>query len=212
MTVGKKTSSFEREVDDWYVEPGWTVDLLLSAISFTGSIWDPACGAGTILKACQRAGHNNVMGTDLIDRGYGLGGLDFLDLSPERSGREDNIITNPPYKHTEAFIKQSLELCHNKAAFIVPLKFLSSNSRFFLFDDLPIWRVCILSSRPSMPPGRYIDPETFTYNCDDPNPKRGYTGIPGIIWLKREGAKARPYNSDRRRKVAPESTLNGRIG
>lgn len=186
----KNAHIFEREENDHYVEQDWTVDLLLDAITFTGSVWDPACGFGTIPKACQRAGIKHVIGTDLIDRGYGTGGQDFLKFSRKLIRREDNIITNPPYKHTEDFIHQGLKFSRDKAAFLVPLKFLASNSRYPLFTQLPIWRVCILSSQPSMLPGRLLasgqKPGGGSVDYCWIVFKHGYTGTPGTIWLARK--------------------------
>jgi hypothetical protein len=40
-------------------------------------IWDPCCSAGDISTVLQRHGRE-VVSTDLIDRGYGQGGADFL--------------------------------------------------------------------------------------------------------------------------------------
>jgi hypothetical protein len=61
--------------------------------TFEGSIWEPACGDGAISKVLEAAGYT-VISTDLVDRGYGHGGHDFLK-SETPLGR--NIITNPPY-------------------------------------------------------------------------------------------------------------------
>src|SRR3990167_4044217 len=61
---------------DFYIEPDWTVDLLLDAEDFPATIWDPACGSGTIVKRCIARGLEAV-GSEIADRAFG-GGQDFL--------------------------------------------------------------------------------------------------------------------------------------
>lgn len=214
--VGKKTSKFDRDADDWYVEPSWTVELLLKAIRFHGSIWDPACGMGTIPKACIEAGHESVTGTDLVDRGYGTGGQNFLKFNAGYVQPADNIITNPPYKHSEQFIRQAGKFTRDKAAFLVPVKFLNSNARYGLFTELPIWRVCILSSRPSMLPGERLmageKPGGGAIDYCWIVFKRGYEGTAGVVWLKRADSRSKPYSGQRGHKSAPEAALSRQEG
>jgi hypothetical protein len=76
-------------------------DLLLAVEKFNGGIWEPACGDGSISKELEAAGYA-VHSTDLIDRGYGTGGVDFL-LDYRTSA--DNIVTNPPFKFAEEFVR-----------------------------------------------------------------------------------------------------------
>ncbi len=78
---------------EFYPTPPEATRALLSVESFEGSIWEPACGDGAISKVLIEAGYE-VISTDLIDRGYGAGGHDFLKSSRPLA---KNIITNPPY-------------------------------------------------------------------------------------------------------------------
>jgi hypothetical protein len=43
---------YKPDDDDFFVEPEWTVDLLLDAEQFDGILLDPACGIGTIVHSC----------------------------------------------------------------------------------------------------------------------------------------------------------------
>lgn len=56
-------------------------------------------------KVLEEHGYN-VYSTDLIDRGYGIGGVDFLQVNEKWNG---DILTNPPYKcfsfDTECYTK-----------------------------------------------------------------------------------------------------------
>src|ERR1700674_3667292 len=62
---------------DFYPTPPEAVRALLSVEQFDGTIWEPACGYGAISRELEAHGHS-VVSTDLIDRGYGQSGSDFL--------------------------------------------------------------------------------------------------------------------------------------
>src|SRR5882757_893058 len=83
----------KRAALDFYPTPPEATRALLSVEQFGGSIWEPACGDGAISSVLTDAGHF-VISTDLIDRGYGDGGVDFLS---ETAPRAKHIVTNPPY-------------------------------------------------------------------------------------------------------------------
>jgi hypothetical protein len=70
---------------DFYPTPPEAVRALLSVEQFDGTIWEPACGDGAISRELEAHGHN-VVSTDLIDRGYGQSGSDFL--SPVTTKRD----------------------------------------------------------------------------------------------------------------------------
>ena len=91
MTTFKK---FSRVPNDYYATPFSATEALLKAVRFSGSIWEPACGEGHISRVLQRHGHR-VISTDLIERGFGTSGIDFLKTSGTPKFR--NIVTNPPY-------------------------------------------------------------------------------------------------------------------
>lgn len=93
---------------DFYPTPPEGTRALLSVEKFIGSIWEPACGNGAISKVLIANGYA-VVSTDLIDRGYGLGGVDFLAQSETRAR---NIITNPPYGSglADEFVRHALRL------------------------------------------------------------------------------------------------------
>lgn len=145
-----KTGDYGRHAEDWYVEPGWTWDVLFDKVPFVGSALDPACGGGTGLDALRRHGFD-PLGSDIVDRGCGAHIHDFLE--PDYPLLADNVITNPPYKLAEAFAERALEIGAKSVALLVPLPFLASQRRHALFARTPVATVVILSRRPSMPPG-----------------------------------------------------------
>lgn len=141
---------------DWYTEPRWTVDLLLGAETFTGPVLDPACGSGTIVEACRTRGLE-AYGSDVANRPFGEGGVDFLLLDAGRANRIDgpiaSIICNPPYGLAEQFIRRALTVATDKVAMLLQSKFPYSQRRFALFAEHPPATIYFLSTRPSMPPG-----------------------------------------------------------
>lgn len=83
----------KRAAFEFYPTPPEATRALLSVETFEGSIWEPACGDGAISKVLTEAGYQ-VVSTDLIDRGYGAGGHNFLKSTEPLA---KHIITNPPY-------------------------------------------------------------------------------------------------------------------
>lgn len=157
---------------DWYIEPAWTVDLLLDAEPFDAPMWDPACGCGTIPKAIA-ARDRLCFASDAADRGYGQV-HDFLGMEPAPF-RAASIITNPPYGLAEDFVRQALCLTTGKVAALVQAKFLYSQRRHALFNAHPPLRVYHLSSRPSMPPGEKLLAGTV-------EPKGGKMDYCWVVW------------------------------
>ena len=85
----------ERQNEDYYATDPKAADLLLELETFSPNIWECACGEGHLSKVFEKAGHI-VKSTDLMDRGFGETGIDFLSIDNlEWNG---DIITNPPYK------------------------------------------------------------------------------------------------------------------
>lgn len=153
--VGSSRNNGEREVDDFYPTPAYAVEELLKREKFTGSIWECACGDGAISSVLEANGYL-VMSTDLIDRGYGKGGVNFLDEGMFSENKiEDNIITNPPYKYALDFILQAKKLSRNKVAMFLKTVWLESESRYEMFQDkeYPLKTVYQFSKRVTLSKG-----------------------------------------------------------
>jgi hypothetical protein len=97
-----------RAAYEFYPTPPEATLALLSAESFDGPIWEPACGEGHISKVLTRAGYD-VVSTDLIAYGFGEPRRDFL---AETRPLAKHIVTNPPYGKglADAFAKHALRL------------------------------------------------------------------------------------------------------
>ena len=149
---------------------------------FAGLIWEPACGAGAISEVLIEHGHN-VVSTDLVARGYGTGGIDFL---LEWQPRAPNIITNPPYKLALEFARHALALTTGKVALLLRLaSSFESQARQAFFASDPPARVWVFGRRLPMMHrdgwrGRKawsaIPHAWFVWD-------RGHNGPPTIGWL-----------------------------
>jgi hypothetical protein len=135
----------ERENDDYYATEPKAAELLLELEKFSENIWECACGEGHLSEVFKKAGYN-VLSTDLIDRGYGKGGVDFLTYDEKWKG---DIITNPPYKYAQEFIEKSLDVVEDgyKVAMFLKIQFLEGKSRKRLFERYPPKVIHVSSSR-----------------------------------------------------------------
>lgn len=135
----------ERAENDYYATDPKAIELLLPLESFSENIWECACGEGHLSKALIQNGFH-VRSTDLIDRGYGEGGVDFLKSTDSFDG---DIITNPPYKYALEFVKHAIETIQDghKVAMLLRVLFLEGKARRKLFDQYPPKTVYISTSR-----------------------------------------------------------------
>ena len=143
-----KSSGYDRVAADYYTEPAWVVEGLLDRERFVGTTIDPSCGSGTIPKVFHARGlHCDA--SDLVDRGFGTGGVDFLTSTSVT----DNLCSNPPYGVIEPYIRHALKLTCGKVAILARLALLESTRRQALFRETPLARVWVSHRRVSMPPG-----------------------------------------------------------
>ena len=135
----------ERQKHDYYATEPRAIELLLEVEEFSDHIWECACGEGHLSKVLVERGYN-VRSTDLIDRGYGEGGVDFLTQSEPFDG---DIITNPPYKYASEFVYKALDLIPEgrKVAMFLKLQFLEGKKRKELFLKHPPKVIYVSSSR-----------------------------------------------------------------
>ena len=134
-----------REKDDYYATDPKALELLLEKEHFSRHVWECACGEGHLAKVLLSRGYY-VKASDLIDRGFGEGGVDFLS---EKESWNGDIITNPPFKLVLPFINHALELIPvgNKVAFFLKIQFLEGKERKSFFENTPPARVYVSASR-----------------------------------------------------------------
>ena len=64
------------EGPDFFPTPEWATHALINNEEFEGTIWEPACGDGTMAEVLKQTGCP-VEASDLYDRGYGESGIDI---------------------------------------------------------------------------------------------------------------------------------------
>lgn len=155
---------YDRNHADFYPTPPENVDCLHLAEGLDGRTWwEPACGEGHISKRVQELIGRPVISTDLYDRGYGIGGQDFLKVTATTTPLLDRlhvptgIITNPPYGDlAEEFILKALELMkpvRGKVIMFLRNEYDCGKERRYLFNrmypaDYPFAAKIIVTKRP----------------------------------------------------------------
>jgi hypothetical protein len=143
----------ERQNEDFYATEPKASELLLKIEDFSNiqCVWDNSCGNGTLLKPFEDSKKFKILATDLIDRGYGKGGIDFLKLTKDdvKGWGFDAIVMNPPYSFAKNFVEHSIELLppHGKLFAFLKLQFLEGKGRKDLFKRYPPEKVWVSSSR-----------------------------------------------------------------
>ena len=162
----------DREKNDFYPTPENATQSLLDKQKFDGEIWECACGDGSMSKVLINNGYN-VCSSDLIDRGYGEVGINFLDSNK----KVDNIITNPPFNLSTEFTIKALNLANNKVAMLNKLSFLEGIKRknqVFTLNKLK--KVWVFSQRVKFGGNGLM---AFAWFIFDVN----YNGKPQIDWI-----------------------------
>lgn len=128
----------ERHNEDFYATEPIAIDGLKKVFEIPHNVWECACGEGHLSKRLEELGHK-VESTDLIDRGFGIGGVDFLKCE-KRTPECECILTNPPYKYATEFVIHALDLLPIGGYCIMFLKttFLEGQKRYnSLFSKNP---------------------------------------------------------------------------
>lgn len=194
-----KAKLWERHADEWYAEPHWCSRRLFDVCDFSGGILDPACGRGNILESARSAGLDAI-GFDLVERGGGGHGFDFLDNSfPAECampvvGEVKHIVSNPPFEKCREFALKALDIVgvRCRVAMIFPTRRLNAAGAWLRFT--PLTSIYYLTPRPSMPPGEIF--EALLKAGKTPSGgkqdfcwliwQRGYIGPPSVSWLHRD--------------------------
>jgi hypothetical protein len=152
------------------------------------SFYEPCCGQGHISKVLKEyfpeAQH---YATDLVDRGYGIGGIDFLENGQRATA--DWIVTNPPYSLAKEFVDESLKCANKGVAMFLKIQFLEGQVRKDWFKTTPLKYVYVFSARQdTWNDGQELNPKTgkkwantmcFAWFVWEHN----YTGEPIVRWI-----------------------------
>jgi hypothetical protein len=171
---------------DFFPTPAWATHALIENEKFEGDIWESACGNGAMSNVLDLAARS-VISTDLYDRGFGEGGVDFL----EADWCADNIVTNPPYNAAEGFVRSGVKLARRKFALLLRLAFLEGANRAnTIFAETPPSRVWVFSERITFYPAGAVQQGSGTTAYAWFVWDKGAPSATELKWLK-PGYKAR---------------------
>jgi hypothetical protein len=111
MRQGAARHALSERGNDLYETPPEATRALIRHVALPPFIWEPAAGRGAIARELRAAGHAVHM-TDLADyEGADPGIMSGVDFLLERQAPVVGaIVTNPPYKLADQFIRHGLSL------------------------------------------------------------------------------------------------------
>ena len=164
---------------DNFPTPPWATRALMRHViggDMSGkSCLEPACGAGHMAKPLAEF-FGKVSAQDVANCGFGTV-QDYRTF--ETSERWDWVITNPPFRLAEEFIKRALTHSKEGCAFLVRTTFVESVGRYQrLFSQCPPSKVAQFVERVPMVKGR-LDRKASTA-----------TGYCWLVWEKKASEAA----------------------
>jgi hypothetical protein len=154
-------SGYDRQVHDFYPTPDWVTEALLKHVTLRNPVWEPCCGDGAMARVLERGGHK-VIATDLVDRGFGRGGVDFFACTEFPAGCRA-MVTNPPYGdggelvrrsnaslNFQRFVRHALDLtvrANGQLALLVRFQWMAGQRAAALISSGPLSRVVVLTKR-----------------------------------------------------------------
>lgn len=192
-TVGGSNAENNRQrvsVLDGFHTPPVAVTSLLAHEGIHDNVWEPAAGFHKIANVLREYDYN-VFTSDIYDWSSKTHVIkDFMKWNalPKRfDGKPVTILTNPPFKHAQAFVEQSMKLLSkgDKLCLLLRVQFLEGQKRYAMFERFPPRRIWIFSFRlPYMRRFLYHGKETgstlafawFVF-------VKGYSGATEVKWI-----------------------------
>jgi len=175
-----------RVENDFYATHADSTISLLKVEEIIYPALEPACGEGHISKLLEQ---QNTLSQDLIYRGYGTGGIDFLIDRDYTSVHINTVITNPPFKFFQEFVEKALKVANKKVIMFGKLQALEGIKRATFLETTPLRTVYVFKRRQQpMRNGKEFDELTgkkmsstmafawFVWEI-------GYEGKPTIEWI-----------------------------
>ena len=143
--VGCDITGRDRVERDLYTTPTKAVEELVTLEKFQSDVWEPACGTGSISGVLSNAGYR-VRNSDIYPEMEDAETLDFFNTNEVWDG---DIITNPPYAMSLAFVQKALSVVKDgaKVCMFLPITFLETKKRTEWFKTCPPTRVYIARMR-----------------------------------------------------------------
>lgn len=155
-----RLETYKETDSDFYPTPPYTIGCLLQHEPdiIHGTVLEPSCGQGHLseeLKFYKRIYGGNpedVTSRDLIDRGYGDNGLDFL--KSDDNEKFDYIVTNPPFAIANSFVEKALKKVNKKVIMFLPIRYLEGGTRYDkLFSTNNVSKLMVFSDRVTLKKG-----------------------------------------------------------
>lgn len=182
-SIAGTSETRDRVENDFYATPEVSTKALLEVEEIVYPALEPACGQGHISKLLNQ---ENTFSSDLIYRGYGEGGVDFL--SSNFSADYNTVITNPPFNLFQEFAEKALTIAKEKVILFGKLQALEGKKRGTFMQNSPLKTVYVFKSRQNpLRNGSPVDengkPWASTMAFAWFVWEIGYKGEPTIKWL-----------------------------
>lgn len=133
-TLGSSAlSKKDREDLDFYQTPAYATKTLAEKFDFkTKFIWEPMAGNGAISTELSKLGFKTYT-TDIVQRSVQLNDVvDYFTIKRFGYSKGDfSIVTNPPYKTANKFLKYTLEVIKPRTCCVfLPIRYLEGKRRY----------------------------------------------------------------------------------
>lgn len=177
----------ERHPQDFYATDPKALELFVTKFPIAHKVWECACGNGSLSEWLKAHGHD-VLSSDLVNRGYGVSGVNFLGTTKDsefvnkwsRGGHFD-ILTNPPYSLATEFILHALGIIPDDGHVIMFLK--------TTFMEGKMRRRLIYNVNPPAYIFQYSERIQCAKNGDFNHMRGSAIAYAMYVWNKRNGAK-----------------------
>lgn len=146
QTVAGSGPEANRNPVDFYPTPAPVVRALLERETFPEVVWEPAAGRGHLARELRRYGYK-TFASELHTQPGDVGTDAHLDFLSPGGPMGRSIVTNPPFRLAEKFIRKAVELRMEKHAWLLRVQFVESARRYSLFRDHPPRRIWAFSRR-----------------------------------------------------------------
>lgn len=131
-----------RVENDFYATHTDSTKALLEVVKITYPALEPACGEGHIAKLLDPY---QTKSFDLIDRGFGNVGVDFL--TNDFVGEYATVITNPPFNLFQEFVEKALKIAKHRVIMFGKLQALEGQKRATFLQTTPLKYVYVFKKR-----------------------------------------------------------------
>lgn len=151
---------------DFFPTPPWAAracaEYVLALDPCARRVVEPAAGEGHFVEPLREY-FETVYASDIHDYGRGYFVGDFID---GQSMLCDWVITNPPFKDAEAFVRKGLLVARRGVAVLCRIALLEGAGRFLMFStpETQLTHVCVFAERVPMQLGSW-DPELSSATC-----------------------------------------------